>query len=117
MKRQKALKLAGLAIVLLVLAAEGILVYHINSHAMQNVVTVGNVNIRLTEPEYERQRDEEESESETGQAIVVECKTWRKNPQRSHYCGGRGITNSVLKDKNCGERTYRVSKKRSLRTH
>ncbi len=71
-KDKKALKLAGLAIVLLVLAAEGILVYHINSHAMQNVVTVGNVNIRLTEPEYERQRDEEESESETGQAIVVE---------------------------------------------
>lgn len=72
MKRQKALRLAGLAIVLLVLAAEGILVYRINSHAMQNVVTVGNVNIHLTEPEYERQRDEEESESETGQAIVVE---------------------------------------------
>ena len=72
MKRQKGAEIGGTCNCFIGIGCRGILVYHINSHAMQNVVTVGNVNIRLTEPEYERQRDEEESESETGQAIVVE---------------------------------------------
>lgn len=72
MKSQKTLTIVGLIIFLTALGAWGVLVYQMRERAEQNVVTVGKVNITLSEPEYEKKKAQTEGESETGQPILIE---------------------------------------------
>lgn len=70
MKTQKILKVAILAVLLLIMLTEGFLLYYMHTSKNQNVITVGNVNVSLVEPKYEAQRKNGQTSASPGDKIM-----------------------------------------------